>query len=93
MSMAPAAAAAALAASELQIGKNALWRPAAKLRPELEDYANLISGQQGFLTGSGPTLYFLADSKEHALDISQELAGSGHFTIVTQTDQVGARLD
>ncbi|MEL0134976.1 MAG: 4-(cytidine 5'-diphospho)-2-C-methyl-D-erythritol kinase [Aquiluna sp.] len=93
MSMEPDAAAAALAASELEIGKNALWRPAVKLRPELEDFANPISGQRGFLTGSGPTLYFLADSKDHAMAISEELAASGHFTIVTQTDQVGARLD
>ena len=93
MALEPEAAAAALAASELQIGKNALWRPAIKLRPELEDYANLISGRQGFLTGSGPTLYFLADSKEDAAAISEELIAKGHFTILTQTDQVGARLD
>jgi len=93
MSMEPHVAASALGGSQLPVGKNALWEPAVALRPELLEYANLISGQQGFLTGSGPTLYFLAESEEHARTTSGELRAKGHFTIVTKTDQVGARLD
>jgi 4-diphosphocytidyl-2C-methyl-D-erythritol kinase len=89
----PQEAAAALSNETLPIGKNALWRPAVDLRPELAEYAGLVQGQQGFLTGSGPTLYFLSDTKEQAEDIALGLSDLGHFTISTQTDQVGARLD
>ncbi|MGA1023190.1 MAG: 4-(cytidine 5'-diphospho)-2-C-methyl-D-erythritol kinase [Aquiluna sp.] len=93
MSLSPEEAKAALSNGTLPIGKNALWGPAVDLRPELAEYAGLVSGQQGFLTGSGPTLYFLTDTKEQADEISDKLSDLGHFTISTQTDQVGARLD
>ena len=93
MSLSPAEAKAALSNGTLLIGKNALWGPAVDLRPELAEYAGLVSGQQGFLTGSGPTLYFLTDTKEQADEVAAKLSDLGHFTISTQTDQVGARLD
>ena len=93
MSLSPEEAKAALSNGTLPIGKNALWRPAVDLRPELAQYAGLVSGQQGFLTGSGPTLYFLTDTKEQADEVAAKLSDLGHFTISTQTDQVGARLD
>ena len=93
MSLSPSEAKAALSNGTLPIGKNALWGPAVDLRPELAEYAGLVSGQQGFLTGSGPTLYFLTDTKEQADEVAAKLSDLGHFTISTQTDQVGARLD
>ena len=93
MTLSPDEAATALSNGTLPIGKNALWGPAINLRPELAGYARLIPGQQGFLTGSGPTLYFLTNTKEQAEDIASSLSDLGHFTISTQTDQVGARLD
>ena len=93
MTLSPEEAATALSNGTLPIGKNALWGPAINLRPELAGYAGLIPGQQGFLTGSGPTLYFRTDTKEQAEDIASSLSDLGHFTISTQTDQVGARLD
>ena len=93
MSLSPEEAKAALSNGTLPIGKNALWGPAVDLRPELAQYAGLVSGQQGFLTGSGPTLYFLTDTKEQADEIAAKLSDLDHFTISTQTDQVGARLD
>ena len=93
MSLSPEEAKAALSNGTLPIGKNALWGPAVELRPELAEYAGLVSGQQGFLTGSGPTLYFLTDTKEQADEVAAKLSGLGHFTISTKTDQVGARLD
>ena len=93
MSLSPEEAKAALSNGTLPIGKNALWVPAVDLRPELAEYAGLVSSQQGFLTGSGPTLYFLTDTKEQADEIAAKLSDLGHFTISTQTDQVGARLD
>ena len=93
MSLSPEEAKAALSNGTLPIGKNALWGPAVDLRPELAEYAGLVSGQQGFLTGSGPTLYFLTDTKEQADEVAAKLSDLGHFTISTQTDQVGARLD
>lgn len=93
MSLSASAIPEMLASSKLPLGKNALWGPAAKLRPELEEYAGLLPGRRGYLTGSGPTLYFLADSAADASALSSELESMGHFTIVTTTDQVGARLD
>jgi 4-diphosphocytidyl-2C-methyl-D-erythritol kinase len=93
MSLSPEEAKAALSNGTLPIGKNALWGPAVDLRPELAQYAGLVSGQQGFLTGSGPTLYFLTDTKEQADEVAAKLSDLGHFTISTQTEQVGARLD
>jgi len=93
MSLSPEEAKAALSKGTLPIGKNALWGPAVDLRPELAEYAGHVSGQQGFLTGSGPTLYFLTDTKEQADEVAAKLSDLGHFTISTQTDQVGARLD
>ena len=93
MTFSPEEAAVALLNETLPIGKNAIWGPAVDLRPELAEYAGLVQGQQGFLTGSGPTLYFLSDTKEQAEDIAKRLSDLGHFTISTQTDQVGARLD
>ncbi|MDA8736746.1 4-(cytidine 5'-diphospho)-2-C-methyl-D-erythritol kinase [Aquiluna sp.] len=93
MSLSPEEAKAALSNGTLPMGKNALWGPAVDLRPELAQYAGLVSGQQGFLTGSGPTLYFLTDTKEQADEVAAKLSDLGHFTISTQTDQVGARLD
>jgi len=93
MSLSPEEAKAALSNGTLPIGKNALWGPAVDLRPELAQYAGLVSGQQGFLTGSGPTIYFLTDTEEQADEVAAKLSDLGHFTISTQTDQVGARLD
>ncbi len=93
MTLSPLEAAAAFSNGTLPLGKNALWGPAVDLRPEIAQYAALVDGQQGFLTGSGPTLYFLTDTKEQANEIAAKLSNLGHFTISTQTDQVGARLD
>lgn len=93
MSFDPTAISELLAGSKLPLGKNALWGPALKLRPELEKFAGLIPGHRGFLTGSGPTLYFLADSSDEAFWLSAELESLGHFTIVTTSDHVGARLE
>ncbi|MGA1532413.1 MAG: 4-(cytidine 5'-diphospho)-2-C-methyl-D-erythritol kinase [Aquiluna sp.] len=93
MSLSPEEAKAALSNGTLPIGKNALWGPAVELRPDLAEYPGLVSGQQGLLTGSGPTLYFLTDTKEQADEIAAKLSDLGHFTISTQTEQVGARLD
>lgn len=93
MTLNPEDAAAGIATAQTPIGTNALWAAAVSLRPELESLASLIPGNPGYLTGSGPTLYFFAETQQHAQQLSRDLAQSGHFTIVTETDQVGARLD
>jgi 4-diphosphocytidyl-2-C-methyl-D-erythritol kinase len=93
MSLDPSAIPSMLADSTLPLGKNALWGPAARLRPELREYAGLLTGRRGFLTGSGPTLYFFADNAVEASSLAAELESHGHFTIATTTSQVGARLD
>lgn len=75
-----------------RIGKNSLLQPALKLRSELENYRHLIEGTTGYLSGSGPTIYFLTKEKDQARDWNEKLRARGHFTILTTTSQTGAML-
>lgn len=75
-----------------RIGKNSLLQPALKLRSELENYRHLIEGTTGYLSGSGPTIYFLTKEKDQARDWNEKLRALGHFTILTTTSQTGAML-
>lgn len=75
-----------------RIGKNSLMQPALRLRSELEQYQYLIPGTTGYLSGSGPTIYFLTQDQNQALDWNEKLKDLGHFTILTSTAQTGATL-
>lgn len=75
-----------------RIGKNSLMQPALRLRSELEQYQYLIPGTTGYLSGSGPTIYFLTQDRNQALDWNEKLKDLGHFTILTSTAQTGATL-
>ena len=75
-----------------RIGKNSLLQPALKLRSELEQYRHLIEGTTGYLSGSGPTIYFLTKEKDQARDWNEKLRDLGHFTILTTTAKTGAML-
>lgn len=55
---------------------NDLERPAGSLRPELEDQKRLLvdAGALGVsMSGSGPTLFAIADSHDHARDIASKV--------------------
>lgn len=82
-----------LASKTLRLGKNSLLAPALQLRPELESYLSAISGASGFMTGSGPTIYFLTEELEQAVSWESQLREKGHFVIRTQTDNQGAKLN
>lgn len=75
-----------------RIGKNSLLQPALRLRSELDQYQHLIPGTTGYLSGSGPTIYFLTQDRNQALDWNEKLKNLGHFTILTSTAQTGATL-
>ena len=75
-----------------RIGKNSLLQPALKLRSELEQYRHLIEGTTGYLSGSGPTIYFLTKEEDQARDWNEKLRDLGHFTILTTTAKTGAML-
>jgi 4-diphosphocytidyl-2C-methyl-D-erythritol kinase len=74
------------------LGKNSLLQPALKLREELEAYQHLIEGTKGYLSGSGPTIYFITEDRDQATAWNQKLASLGHFTILTTTSTTGALL-
>lgn len=75
-----------------RVGKNSLLQPALRLRSELEQYQHLIPGTTGYLSGSGPTIYFLTQDRNQALDWNEKLKDLGHFTILTSTAKTGATL-
>jgi 4-diphosphocytidyl-2C-methyl-D-erythritol kinase len=75
-----------------RVGKNSLLQPALSLREELKEYQHLIEGTTGYLSGSGPTIYFITEDKDQATDWNQKLSSLGHFTIMTTTSPTGALL-
>jgi len=75
------------------IGKNSLLQPALALRPELSKYQSLLDGTSGFLSGSGPTIYFVTQDVNLATRWSEELRKLGHLVIHTTTSNRGANLE
>lgn len=75
------------------LGKNSLLQPALALRPELSKYQSLIDGTSGFLSGSGPTIYFVTQDVNLATRWSEELRKLGHLVIHTTTSNRGANLE
>ncbi len=75
------------------IGKNSLLQPALALRPELSKYRTLLDGTSGFLSGSGPTIYFVTQDVNLATRWSEELRKLGHLVIHTTTSNRGANLE
>lgn len=69
-------------------GRNSLLEPALRLRPDLAELMNIEGGAK--LSGSGPTIYFLADS-----DLSgtrQRFVDLGYQTLITKFSALGAEL-
>lgn len=62
-----------------EVGHNDLLPPARRLRPELDDLFRLVLSAGGVphLTGSGPTVFALADDSERAAAIAGRLRRAG----------------
>ena len=75
------------------LGRNSLLQPALALRPELSKYQTLLDGTSGFLSGSGPTIYFVTQDVNLATRWSEELRKLGHLVIHTTTSNRGANLE
>ena len=75
------------------IGQNSLQAAALSLRPDLARTMELNLGTSGgYLSGSGPTIWFCTESKLEA-EAALELARSfGYSAVLTKTSNLGARL-
>jgi 4-diphosphocytidyl-2-C-methyl-D-erythritol kinase len=76
--------------------KNDLQEAAIDLKPELAEViaAGVAAGAlTGIVSGSGPTIVFLADSEDSANTIANILSLTGHDAIVTTGPSVGTILE
>jgi len=76
--------------------KNDLQEAAIDLKPQLAEViaAGVAAGAlTGIVSGSGPTIVFLADSEESANTIANILSLTGHDAIVTTGPSVGTILE
>ena len=76
-------------------GANDLLAPARRLRPELDElFARMReAGGMPRLTGSGPTMFTLADDEAHAAAIASALGHTGARTTVTRTRGAAATIE
>ncbi len=79
--------------TQRNLGKNSLLQPALSLRPELAEFQSLIGETSGYLSGSGPTIYFLTQDPAQAKAWSEQLRDVGHLVIHTTTSNRGANLE
>lgn len=76
-----------------RIGENSLLPAALKLRPDLKSVLELDLGiQGGFLSGSGPTVWFSTPDHAEAEQAQQRARSLGYKGELTQTSSLGARL-
>lgn len=90
-----AAVFAELRPDEWGTADNDLAAPARRLRPELDALLAAMGRAGGTprLTGSGPTIYALADDDRHAARIAASLERAGHRTTVTRTRRAPAQIE
>ncbi len=75
------------------IGTNSLLPAALSLRPELAHTIDLNLGLSGgYLSGSGPTVWFYSQSYAKALGGCELAKALGFPALLTRTSQLGARL-
>ena len=74
--------------------ENDLLPAARRLRPELDELFTLMRAAGGTprLTGSGPTIFTLADDEEHATAIATALERNGARTTITRTREAPATI-
>ena len=90
-----AAVFAELRQEEWGSGGNDLLPAARRLRPEIDELFTRMRDAGGTpqLTGSGPTIFTLADDEEHATAIAAALARSGARTTITRTREAPATIE
>lgn len=74
---------------------NDLQAPAVRARPELFDAIEVgerAGALLGFVVATGPTVAFLAESTEHAIDLQVALAASGYRALRVHGPVAGARI-
>lgn len=75
------------------IGHNSLLPAALALRPELAQLLELnFNLNGGYLSGSGPTVWFYSESYAKALGAFEMVKAFGYKAILTRTSPLGARL-
>lgn len=75
------------------IGSNSLLPAALALRPELAQMLELNFGLQGgYLSGSGPTVWFYSQSYPKALGAFEMAKAFGYSALLTRTSPLGARI-
>ncbi|MDO4919625.1 4-(cytidine 5'-diphospho)-2-C-methyl-D-erythritol kinase [Kocuria sp.] len=96
----PAGALAALAAGDPHALatriRNDLQAPAVELLPALRAVLALGTSRgalSGWVSGSGPTVCFLADSADAAARLAAELTGEGHHALAVTGPVPGARVE
>lgn len=75
--------------------ENDLLAPARRLRPELDDLFAIVAGAGGTprLTGSGPTIFHLADDAESAAALAERLTRAGLRVTHTRTRRQPATIE
>lgn len=76
-----------------QLGENSLLDAALSLKPDLSEVLSLDLGiTGGFLSGSGPTVWFATESLELATKARAKAMAFGYTALQTKTSNLGARL-
>ncbi|MGI8659305.1 MAG: 4-(cytidine 5'-diphospho)-2-C-methyl-D-erythritol kinase [Candidatus Limnocylindria bacterium] len=75
--------------------ENDLLAPARRLRPELDDLFDVVrrAGGEPKLTGSGSTIFIIADDAEHAAALGRRLVDAGLRVTVTRTRDTAASIE
>ena len=75
------------------LGKNSLTEAAFSLLPELRDLAAQDFGcGTGILSGSGPTLWYLAKDQAAAKDCAEKIRQAGFESVIANPSELGSRL-
>jgi 4-diphosphocytidyl-2-C-methyl-D-erythritol kinase len=75
------------------LGKNSLTEAAFSLLPELRDLAARDFGcGRGLLSGSGPTLWYLADDLSQAKACAENIEAAGYQAVIANPSPLGSRL-
>jgi 4-diphosphocytidyl-2C-methyl-D-erythritol kinase len=75
------------------LGKNSLTEAAFSLLPELRALSQTDFGSgQGLLSGSGPTLWYLASDQDNASRTAENIRAVGYEAVIANPSSLGSRL-
>jgi 4-diphosphocytidyl-2C-methyl-D-erythritol kinase len=75
------------------LGKNSLTKAAFSLLPELRELAAKDFGcGTGLLSGSGPTLWYVAQDQAAAQDCAENIRQAGFESVIANPSALGSRL-